>query len=248
MNLKPAPEVIRQFTPHGPLRAAINLGNSVLVQKDQATGDLQGVTPALARELSRRLGTSLELIEYCGAGKVADAAGQDAWDICFLAIDPARAAQIDFTAPYVVIEGTYVVPDSSPLREIADVDRAGVRIAIGEKSAYDLYLTRTLKKAELVRAVGTSGAFDIFVRNGYEAIAGVRQPLAKLVATHKGFRMMSGRFTDIRQAMGVPKGRDDAVRYLRAFIEEMKACGFVTRALAESGQEEAQVALPEAVN
>jgi len=248
MNVTLTSEVVREFLPHGRLRAAINLGNSVLVQKGRATGDLQGITPALARELSRRLGASLEFIEYGQAGNVANAAAQDAWDICFLAIDPARAAEIDFTAPYVVIEGTYMVPDPSPLREIADVDREGVRIAVGEKSAYDLYLTRTIKKARLVRAQGTFGAFDIFVRNGYEAIAGVRQPLAKLAATHQGFRVMSGRFTDIRQAMGIPKGRATAVRYLKAFVEEMKASGFVGRALAESGQEEAQVAPPEAVN
>src|SRR5262245_45569039 len=245
VNMKP--EVLQQFAPHGRIRVAINLGNSVLVQKNQATGNLQGTTPALARELSCRLGIQVELIEYAGAGNVADVAGRDAWDICFLAIDPARAREIDFTAPYVVIEGTYLVPNVSQLRDVADVDCEGVRIAIGEKSAYDLYLTRTLKHARLVRAVGTSGAFDSFVSNGYEAMAGVRQPLTKLAAIHEGLRVMTGRFTDIRQALGIPKGRNLAASYLRAFIEEMKASGFVSRILVESGQDEVQVAPSEAL-
>ena len=134
-----------ELAPSGKLRAAINFGNPVLAQKDPATGEPSGVSVDLARELGRRLGVPVELVTFDAAGKVFDALKTGAWDVAFLAIDPARASEIAFTAPYVVIEGTYLVPADSPLRTIGDVDREGVRVAVGNKSAYDLYLTRTLK-------------------------------------------------------------------------------------------------------
>src|SRR6266851_7844279 len=140
-----SPAIVKELAPTGKLRAAINFGNPVLAQKDPATGDARGVSVDLARELGRRLGLPVDLIAYDAAGKVVDAVKTGAWDVAFLAVDPDRAAEIAFTAPYVVIEGTYAVPADSPLRAIEDVDRNGVRIAVGAKSAYDLYLTRTLK-------------------------------------------------------------------------------------------------------
>ena len=231
-----------ELAPTGKLRAAINFGNPVLAQKDPASGEPRGVSVDLARELGRRLGVPVELVTYDAAGKVFAALKTGAWDIAFLAIDPARAAEIVFTAPYVVIEGTYLVPADSPLRTIQDVDRDGVRVAVGNKSAYDLYLTRTLKRAQLVRVPTSPEAIDVFLKDKLEAAAGVKQPLLQFAKTHPNVRVMDGRFMVIEQAMGTPKGREAGARYLREFVEEMKASGFVARGLEKSGQGDATVA------
>ena len=231
-----------ELAPTGKLRAAINFGNPVLAQKDQASGEPRGVSVDLARELGRRLGVPVELVTFDAAGKVFDALKTGAWDIAFLAIDPVRAAEIVFTAPYVVIEGTYLVPADSPLRTIQDVDRDGVRVAVGNKSAYDLYLTRTLKRAQLVRVPTSPEAIDVFLKDKLEAAAGVKQPLLQFAKTHPNVRVMDGRFMAIEQAMGTPKGREAGALYLREFVEEMKASGFVARGLEKSGQGDATVA------
>jgi len=231
-----------ELAPTGKLRAAINFGNPVLAQKDPATGEPRGVSVDLARELGRRLGVPVELVTFDAAGKVFAALQKGAWDIAFLAIDPARAAEIAFTAPYVVIEATYVVPADSPLRTIEDVDRDGVRVAVGNKSAYDLYLTRTLKRAQLVRVPTSPAALDVFLKDKLEAAAGVKQPLLQFAKTNPNVRVMDGRFMVIEQAMGTPKGREAGARYLREFVEEMKASGFVARGLERSGQGDATVA------
>jgi len=236
--------VVTELAPSGKLRAAINFGNVVLVQKDPASGELRGVSPALARELARRLGVPVEFVTFDAAGKVFDALQAGVWDVAFLAIDPARAAGIDFTAPYVVIEGTYVVPANSPLRAIADFDRDGIRIAVGRASAYELYLTRTLKHATLIREQSGADAFDLFLKDRLEAVAGVKQALVAFTKTHPGMRLIPGRFMQIEQAMGTPKGRSAGARYLREFVEEMKASGFIARELAKSGQTGATVAPP----
>ena len=184
---------------------------------------------------------------YDTAGKVADAVNAGVWDICFLANEPARAAEIAFTAPYVIIEGTYLVRADSRLRAIEDADRDGVRIAVGNKAAYDLYLSRTLKRAELVRAPSSEAAVQLFLDDNLDAAAGVRQPLDKFAAAHPGLRVMDGRFMAIEQAMGTPKTRQAGARYLRGFVEEMKASGFVAAGLARSGQGDAMVAPPSPV-
>jgi polar amino acid transport system substrate-binding protein len=242
------PDVVKDLAPTGKLRAAINLGNMVLAQKDPANGEPRGITVDLARELARRVGLPLELVTFDAAGKVFDALKNAAWDIAFLAIEPVRAAEIAFTAPYVIIEGVYLVPTNSPLRAVADVDRDGVRIAVNKGSAYDLFLTRTLKHAKLVR--GENG-IDLFRKDKLEVAAGVKQPLVEFAKTHPDVRVMDGRFMEIRQAMGTPKlryaGRDAAPRYLHAFVEEMKATGFVAKALERSNQPDAMVA-PAAAN
>ena len=173
-------DVVKDLAPTGKLRAAINLGNMVLAQKDAASGELGGVTVDLARELGRRLAVPVELVPFDAAGKVFDALKSGAWDIAFLAIEPVRAAEISFTAPYVIIEGVYMVPANSPLQAVADVDREGVRIAVNKGSAYDLYLTRTLKHATLVR--GESGT-DLLLNDKLEAAAGVKQPLVEFAKT-----------------------------------------------------------------
>jgi len=231
-----------ELAPTGKLRAAINFGNPVLAQKDPATGEPRGVSVDMARELGRRLGVPVELVTFDAAGKVFAALKTGGWDIAFLAIDPARAAEIAFTAPYVVIEATYMVPVDSPLRTIEDVDRDGVRVAVGNKSAYDLYLTRTLKRAQLVRVPTSPEAIDVFLKDKLEAAAGVKQPLLQFAKTNPNVRVMDGRFMVIEQAMGTPRGREAGARYLREFVEEMKASGFVARGLERSGQGDATVA------
>jgi len=238
-----SPDIVKEFAPTGTLRAAINQGNSVLAQKG-ANGEALGITVDLARELAGRLAVPIELITFDAAGKVFDALKRGVWDIAFLAVEPVRAAEIDFTAPYVLIEGTYMVPKDSALQAIEDVDRAGVRIAVATGSAYDLYLTRTIKSATLVRAPTGPAALDMFVRDKLEAAGGVKQPLVEFAARHPAVRVMDGRFMAIQQAMGTPKGRPRAHQYLRGFVEEMKASGFVADALKRSNQPDAVVAPP----
>ena len=236
------PKARSELAPTGKLRAAINFGNPVLAQRDQASGEPRGVSVDLAGELARRLGVPVELVTYNSAGKVFEALKTGAWDIAFLAIDPARATEIAFTAPYVIIEGIYLVPADSPLRSIQDIDREGVRVAVGNKSAYDLYLTRTLKRAQLVRVPTSAEALDVFLKDKLEAAAGVKQPLLQFAKIHPNVRVIDGRFMVIEQAMGTPKGREAGLLYLREFIEEMKASGFVARGLEKSGQGDATVA------
>jgi polar amino acid transport system substrate-binding protein len=233
-----ADDVLVALAPTGPLRAAINLGNSVLAQTD-ADGALQGVSVDLTHELARRLGRAPSFTAFEAAGKAFEALKAGDCDIAFLANEPARAAEVDFTAPYVLIEGTYMVRIDSPLKEPADVDRAGIRIAVGPNSAYDLYLTRTLKHATIVRAAKGGGRdmIDLFLAQQLDVAAGVRQPLEDFARTDKGVRVMAGRFMEIRQSMALPRGRPAGLRYLKDFIEEMKASGFIADALKRSNQE-----------
>ena len=238
----PAPEAVSELAPTGKLRAAINFGNPVLAQKDPSSGEARGVSVDLARELGQRLGVPVELIAYDAAGKVTDAAKSGVWDVAFVAIDPARAADISFTDPYVIIEGTYLVPAGSPLRSVEEVDREGIRVAVGRGSAYDLYLTRTLKRAQIIRAPTSPAAIERFVKERLEAVAGVKQPLVEYAKAHPETRVIPGRFMAIEQAMGTPRGRPMGTRYLRDFIDEMKSSGFVAAALEKSGQRDAAVA------
>jgi polar amino acid transport system substrate-binding protein len=240
-------DVLKDLAPTGKLRAAINLGNSVLAQSDAATGQPKGITPDLAYELGRRLGVPVELVAYEAAGKVFGDVKTGAWDVAFVAIEPVRAAEIEFTAPYVIIEGTYMVPKESALQAIADVDRPGVRIAVGVGSAYDLYLTRTIRNASIVRAAtgGGSAMIEMFIKDRLEVAAGVKQPLVAYAKDHPEMRVMDGHFMEIQQAMGTPKGRLAGADYLRKFVEEMKASGFVAGAITRSNQS-AAVAPPAA--
>jgi polar amino acid transport system substrate-binding protein len=230
-------DVLKDLAPAGTLRASINLGNIVLAQ---GTPDKPaGVTPELARELAKRLGVPCALTCFDGAGKAFDAMKGAQVDIVFLAIEPVRAAEIEFTAPYVIIEGCYIVPKDSALKSPADVDRPGIRVGVNQRSAYDLFLTRNLKHATLMRSV--DGATD-FVKNKYEAAGGVKQSLQKFIAQNPGVRLIDERFMEIQQAMGCAKGKLAGAKYLRSFIEEMKANGFVADALKRSGQHDAAVA------
>ncbi len=236
-----SPEIVKELAPTGRLRVAINLGNIVLAQTDAATGEPKGVTVDLARELGRRLGVLVDLSTYDAAGKSFESLKAGSTDIVFLAIEPVRAAEVAFTAPYVIIEGVYMVPKNSPIKTVAEVDRDGVRIGVNKASAYDLYLTRTLRHAQLVR--GESGV-DLFVKQKLEAAAGVKQPIVAYANSNPDVRVLDGRFMEIRQAMGTVKGRDAGACYLHGFIEEMKASGFVADALKRSKQPDASVAPP----
>jgi polar amino acid transport system substrate-binding protein len=199
------------------------------------------VAPALARELARRLGARLEFVHFDSAGKVFDA--MERWDVAFLAIDPVRATGIAFTAPYVIIEGTYIVAADSRFRTVEDIDQPGVRIAVGHNSAHDLYLTRTLQHAVLMHAATSREALELFVREGLEAAAGIRQPLLDFAGSRPDLRVLDDSFRRIEQAMGTAKDRGSGAEYLRRFVEEVKATGFVAEALHASGQD-AQLAAP----
>ena len=230
-------DVLKDLAPAGTLRASINLGNIVLAQG--TPDNPAGVTPELARELAKRLGVPSALTCFDGAGKAFDAMKAGQVDIVFLAIEPVRAAEIEFTAPYVIIEGVYMVPKNSPLKSPADVDQPGIRVGVNQLSAYDLFLTRNLKNATLVRSADGAATF---VKEKLDAAGGVKQSLQKFIAQNPGVRLIDERFMEIQQAMGCAKGKTAGAAYLRSFIEEMKANGFVADALKRSGQHDAAVA------
>ena len=225
-------DIVMDLASAGVLRVALNLGNPVLVQGTPAAP--AGVAVDIANEVAARLGVPVEFRCFGAAREsfAATVAGQA--DICFLAIEPARATEIAFTAPYVLIEGVYAVPRESPLATVADVDRAGVRIGVKDGSAYDLFLTRTLRHATIVR--GTEGT-DAFVTGNLEVAAGVREPMTEFVAAHRACRLIEGRFMEIPQAVGTAATRrPETTGFLRDLVEELKASGMVADALRRSGQ------------
>ncbi|WP_370962123.1 transporter substrate-binding domain-containing protein [Amycolatopsis sp. cg9] len=226
------------LAPTGVLRAAINLGNPVLAHGTPA--EPGGVTVELAREVGARLGVEVELRCFDAARKSFEALTSGAADLCFLAIEPARAAEVAFTAPYVVIEGVYVVPEDSPVRSPGDVDRPGVRVGVKQGSAYDLYLTRTLSHATIVRGEDGVAAFE---EQGLEVAAGIRQPMTAYAAAHPGTRVVGERFMQIQQAVATtPDRRPETIEFLRDLVEELKANGFVADALRRANQPDATVA------
>ncbi len=233
--------VVSDLVPGGVLRAAINLGNPVLAQGTAAAP--AGVTADIARELGARLEVPVDLVGCDAARESFEAIVQGRADICFLAIEPARAAEVAFTAPYVLIEGVYVVREDSGLTTVADIDREHVRIGVKEGSAYDLFLSRTLRHATVVRAPDGIG---VFREQGLEAGAGIRQVVGGFAARNPGFRVIDERFMQIRQAVGVTRAHlPGTVRFLAAVIEELKASGFIRDALDRSGQDSSLVAPPE---
>ena len=224
--------VVVDLAPGGTLRAAINLGNPVLAQGTAAAPT--GVAVDIAREIGARLGLPVELACFDAARDSFAAVTTGRTDICFLAIEPARAAEVAFTAPYVLIEGVYAVSEQSPLVAVADVDRPGVRIGVKRGSAYDLFLTRTLQHATVVR--GTEGTTE-FLTGNLEAAAGVREPMTEFVGSHPGFRLVEGRFMEIPQAVGTAASKlPETTSFLHGLVEELKAAGFVADALRRSGQ------------
>jgi polar amino acid transport system substrate-binding protein len=232
------------LAPTGKLRAVISFGNPILAKRDAATGEPYGVSVDLSRELARRLGVPVELVVVPSAGQAVETLKAGRVDVGFFAVDPARGVDTAFTGPYVQIEGSYLVRNDSPLQDNAQVDRDGIRVAVGLKSAYDLFLTRELKRAKIERAPTSPAVVDYFLANKLDVAAGVKQQLeldAKRVA---GLRLLPGRFMVINQAMGMRLGREAGAKYLAAFVEEMKASGFVAQALRRHAIEGAAVAPP----
>ena len=238
-----APAVVSAFTPTGKLRASINLGNPILANRDPATGEPFGVSIDLARAFAERLSADLELVVFDAAGKSVQALTDERADFGFFAVDPLRGETVAFTAPYVLIEGFYLVPDASPIRTNADVDQPHNRVAVGKGSAYDLFLTRELKAATIMRAPTSQAVVATFVEQQLEVAAGVKQQLETDAAKTPGLRLLDERFMVIRQAMGVPKSRGEAAAaLLGTFVEEMKASGFVADSLRRHGIVGASVA------
>ena len=223
------PEVRSELAPSGTLRAGINLANFLLVTGRSPEGDPEGVAPDMAAEIARRLDLPIAYVPFETPAKLADAAGDDVWDIGLIGAEPARAQTIAFTAAYTEIEATYLVAGDSALGEVEDVDREGVRIAVAGGSAYDLFLSRSLEHAELVRASGLDGSFDLFVEQKLDALAGLRPRLISDVERLPGARILDGRFTAVQQAVGTPRPRERGAAFLREFVEEAKASGLVQR-------------------
>ena len=230
-----SPALRSDLAPTETLRVGINYGNPVLATRVPASGELRGVAIDLARELGTRTGLPIDLVSYDSAGKMVEALQAGGWDIAFLAIDPGRAGQISFTAPYLEIEGTYLVLARSRLRAIEDIDREGVRVGLSSGSAYDLFLSRSLQHAELVRAPNPNGAFDLIVSGKVDVVAGVMQHLIANSAKLPGSRVLDGRFMAIQQALGIPKSHDAGLKYLREFVEDAKTSGLVAQAIEKAG-------------
>lgn len=228
--------IIAALVPTGTLRATINVGNPILAGLDEANGAPRGVSVDIARELARRLATPLECVVVDAAKKSVETVAGGRADVGFFALDPVRGADIAFTEPYVLIEGCYLVRQDSPIRDNGAVDAPHTRVAAGAGSAYDLFLTRELKHAAIVRVATSPAVVDAFIEQGLEVAAGVKQQLQADAARHRGLRLIEEPFMVIRQAMGVAKARGDAAaRYLRAFVDDLRGSGFVREALARHG-------------
>jgi polar amino acid transport system substrate-binding protein len=233
-----------ELAPTGTLRVALNMSNFLLTATDPVTGEPRGIVADLGRELGQRLGVPVALLPYPNPGELADAAPTGVWDVGFIGAEPQRAHAIDFTAAYVEIEATYLVPPGSSLQTIADVDRPGIRIAAPARSAYELYLTRSLQHAQLIREQGADNTFRRFVEDRLDALAGLRPRLVTDQDALPGSRLLEGRFTAVQQAAGIPKGRPGGVRYLCTFIEDIKATGLVARLIEKHNVRGLTVAPP----
>lgn len=240
-----SPDTVAAIAPAGLLRAAINLGNPILAGRDPATAAPCGVSVDLAHAFAQHLGVGIDFVVFDAAGKSVDAVTQEQADVGFFAVDPLRGAGIAFTAPYVLIEGCYLVPEASPIRANADVDQAGHVVVVGKGSAYDLHLSRALQHATIIRSPTSPTVVDTFITQKADVAAGVRQQLEADARRIGGLRLLDGRFMVIQQAMGLPKGRGAAAAAcLAQFVEQMKASGFVAAALARHHIQGASVAPP----
>lgn len=230
-----SPDVLSQLAPTGTLRAGINLGNFLLVTGRSASGEPEGVAPGMARAIADRLGVPIRYVPYPKPGELADAAGSGAWDIGLIGAEPARAERIAFTAAYAEIEATYLVPPGSAIASVAEVDRPGVRIAVTARAAYDLWLERNIREASLVRSDSLDGAYQRFVDDGLEVLAGLRPRLLADAEALPGSRILPGQFTAVQQAVGTARGNAAGAAFLRDFVEEAKASGLVARLIAQHG-------------
>ena len=228
-------DIRSELAPSGVLRAGINLGNPLLVTGETASGDPEGVSPDMARTIAERLGVEVAYVPFASPGELADAADANAWDIGLIAAEPKRAETIAFTPAYVEIEATYLVPAGSAIQTIDAVDRPGVRIAVSARSAYDLYLSRTLEAAELVRAPGLAATFDLFVADKLDVLAGLRPGLMENAESVQGSRILEGRFMAVQQAIGTQRSKQAAAAFLRDFVEEAKSSGLVAQLIERHG-------------
>lgn len=229
------PAARADLAPTGTLRAAINYGNFILATKDKASGESKGVAIDLANALAARLGVPLAIVAYDLVAVMVDAAPANAWDIAFLGSDPAREVVMSFTAAYLEIEATYLVPEASRLRNASEVDTQGLRVSAPARANYELYLKRNLKNAELVSTDTTDGAVQLLASGKVDALAGLKEGLIGVGAKLPGTRMLDGRFMGVQQSIAVPRGRDAGLAYLRGFVEEAKASGLVGRAIERTG-------------
>lgn len=233
-------QVRAELAPTGVLRAAINMGNPLLVTSRAANGDPQGVSPDMARAIANELGVDVRYVPYPTPGELGDALARDEWDIGLIAIEPARAQMILFSQPYVEIEATYLVAADAPYSTVESVDAAGVKIAVSSRSAYDLYLTRTLKNAELVRGPGLPGAYELFVRERPQALAGLRPALledAQKMKRDHGVdaRVLDGKFTAVTQAIGTRHANKNGAAFIDDFVARAKTSGFVAQLIEKHG-------------
>jgi polar amino acid transport system substrate-binding protein len=238
------PAVKSELTPTGKLRVGLNHGNFLLVTPGSSATDPKGVAPDVARELAKRLGVPVEFSKFDTAGKLGDAVRDSVWDVAFLGAEPQRAAEIAFTAAYLEIPATYLVPAGSPIRSVAEVDREGVRIAVADKSAYELWLSRNIKHAKLMKTQGIDASFDLFVKEKLEALSGLRPRLISDVKKLPGARILDGVFTAVQQAIGTPRKNTAAAAYLAGFVEDVKVSGFVGEAITRNKSEGVTVAPP----
>ena len=236
------PAVRADLAPGGKLRVGINYGNFILASKDAASGESRGVAVDLMGEIARRLGVPSEIVAYDKVGVMVDEAKTGAWDIAFLGSEPAREREISFTAAYLEIDATYLVPGASALRNAGDVDRAGIVVSAPARANYELFLSRTLKHAKLISAPDGGAAFDLLATDKVQALAGLTEGLIGLAEKLPRSRILDGRFMGVQQSIGVPRGRDAGLQFLRAVVEDAKASGLVARAIERTGARGVSVA------
>jgi polar amino acid transport system substrate-binding protein len=216
-----------QLAPTGVLRAGINLSNFLLVTGRSENSEPTGVAPDMAREIATALGVPVKYVTFKSPGELGDQVGKDVWDIGLIGAEPQRAEKIQFTAAYVEIEATYMVPEGSPIKSIADVDRKGVRIAVSARSAYDLWLVNNIRNATLVQVSGLDAAYEKFMSDKLEVLAGLRPGLLKDVEKAPGLKILDGKFTAVQQAVGTAKANVEAAAFLADFVEKAKKSGIV---------------------
>ncbi len=231
MTKQISPAARTELAPTGKLRVGLNYQNFLLVLKDAPDGTPTGIAPDLARELATRAGLPIEYVRFDAAGKLADAVKSGAWDVAFLGAEPQRAGEIAFSGAYLEIPVTFLVPAGSSIKNIQEIDAEGVRVAVSEKSAYDLYLSRSVKHARLVRVQGIEASFKLFLDQKLEALAGLKPRLVADSEALPGSRILEGQITAVQQSIGVPRGRSEAAKYVREFADDIKASGLVARTI-----------------
>jgi polar amino acid transport system substrate-binding protein len=235
-------DVKQELAPSGKLRVGLNYGNFLLVLKDSADGSPNGIAPDLGRELGKRLGVPVEFVKFPEAGQLADGVRDDKCDVGFLGAEPQRANEIAFTKAYLEIPVTFLVPPGSKIKSIAEVDQKGLRIAVSDRSAYDLYLSRNLKNATLVRAKGIEGSYQAFLKDKLEVLAGLKPRLTSDAEKTPGSRVLDGQVTGVQQACGTTKKRLAGAKYLQEFIEDVKRSGLVAKTIDRHGVKGVNVA------